>query len=90
MDATNLKTIVIPTPANSSPAFNWNTFRNNSVLQYIYIASDVYIKMSGGNGLSGTNNCPVYVPDELIDTYKTSDGWAQYASRIKGWSEFTA
>ena len=44
--------------------------------------------MNGSNGLYVTNDCPVYVPDNLVDTYKSGSGWSQYASRIKPWSEF--
>ena len=29
-----------------------------------------------------TNNCPIYVDDNLVDTYKTA--WSTYASRIRG------
>lgn len=29
-----------------------------------------------------TNNCPIYVPDESVDTYKAASGWRTYASRI--------
>lgn len=27
--------------------------------------------------------CPIYVPAEAVDTYKTTSGWSQYASRIE-------
>lgn len=30
---------------------------------------------------ANTNNCPIYVPAELVETYKSS--WSQYASRIQ-------
>ena len=87
--ASALEKLYIPAFANSNCYINWNAIRGNTVLQYIYILSETYIKMSGSNGLASTNNCPVYVPDSLLQTYKTSDGWAQYASRIFPWSDFT-
>ncbi|MBO7694746.1 MAG: leucine-rich repeat domain-containing protein [Methanobrevibacter sp.] len=31
-----------------------------------------------------TNNCPIYVPCELVSTYKYDSGWSIYASRIQG------
>ena len=34
------------------------------------------------NALSGTNDCPIYVPAESVDTYKAASGWSTYASRI--------
>lgn len=31
---------------------------------------------------NNTNNCPIYVPAESVDTYKAASGWSSYASRI--------
>lgn len=30
-----------------------------------------------------TNNCPIYVPAESVDAYKTATNWSKYASRIQ-------
>ena len=30
-----------------------------------------------------TNNCPIYVPSESVNTYKSTSGWSYYASRIQ-------
>lgn len=30
-----------------------------------------------------TNNCPIYVPAESVDTYKAASNWSSYASRIQ-------
>ena len=30
-----------------------------------------------------TNNCPIYVPAESVNAYKTADGWSEYADRIQ-------
>lgn len=40
---------------------------------------------SGGNyqTFDNTNNCPIYVPSESINAYKTADGWSKYADRIQ-------
>jgi hypothetical protein len=35
----------------------------------------------GGSAFSNTNNCPIYVPAESVEAYKTS--WSTYASRIQ-------
>jgi hypothetical protein len=32
-----------------------------------------------------TNNCPIYVHSDTLNTYKTADGWSDYASRIQAW-----
>jgi hypothetical protein len=30
-----------------------------------------------------TDNCPIYVPAESVDTYKAASGWSTYADRIQ-------
>ena len=30
-----------------------------------------------------TNSCPIYVPAQSVDAYKTADGWSEYADRIQ-------
>lgn len=30
-----------------------------------------------------TNNCPIYVPAESVNTYKTASNWTEYADRIQ-------
>jgi hypothetical protein len=30
-----------------------------------------------------TNNCPIYVPSQSIDTYKSATNWSTYADRIQ-------
>lgn len=35
------------------------------------------------NTFTNTNNCPIYVPAESVDAYKTATNWSSYASRIK-------
>ena len=32
---------------------------------------------------NGTNDCPIYVPSESVETYKAESGWSSYASRIQ-------
>lgn len=37
-----------------------------------------------GNGVfDQTNNCPIYVPSSVLDTYKHNTYWIQYSSRIQ-------
>lgn len=33
--------------------------------------------------LFNTNNCPIYVPAESVDAYKSASGWSDYAARIQ-------
>ena len=35
------------------------------------------------NVFDGTNDCPIYVPAESVDTYKAATNWSRYASRIQ-------
>ena len=42
----------------------------------------------GNNAFDSTNNCPIYVPETLVDTYKSANGWSAYASRIEGYTVF--
>lgn len=39
----------------------------------------------GNNAFDNTNNCPIYVPSQSLDEYKssTSTGWSEYSSRIQ-------
>jgi hypothetical protein len=37
----------------------------------------------GGDVFSNTNNCPIYVPSDSVNTYKSASGWSSYASRIQ-------
>ena len=38
----------------------------------------------GSYAFSNTNNCPIYVPCESVNSYKSASGWSIYASRIYG------
>ena len=35
------------------------------------------------NIFGNTNNCPIYVPSQSVDAYKTAENWSAYASRIQ-------
>lgn len=35
------------------------------------------------NVFNNTNDCPIYVPAESVETYKAASGWSTYASRIQ-------
>ena len=32
---------------------------------------------------NGTNNCPIYVPSQSVNAYKSASGWSTYSSRIQ-------
>ena len=64
----------------------FNQIRSNPKLQWVKLLPNRVIPMQGNNCLYGTNNCPVYVPDNLVDSYKTAANWSQYASRFRAMS----
>ena len=37
----------------------------------------------GGGAFISTNNCPIYVPAESVQAYKTATNWSAYADRIQ-------
>ena len=37
----------------------------------------------GNTVFNKTNDCPIYVPSQLVNTYKTAERWSSYASRIQ-------
>ena len=37
----------------------------------------------GSNAFVNTNDCPIYVPSESVETFKTASEWSTYASRIQ-------
>ena len=40
----------------------------------------------GSRAFDNTNNCPIYVPCESLESYKTAEGWVNYADRIQCFS----
>lgn len=62
--------------------------RNTPNLAFIIVLSATPFPLSSG-ALTNGNTCPIYVPDDAVDTYKTATNWSAYASRIKPISEKT-
>lgn len=36
----------------------------------------------GYSVFNATNDCPIYVPSQSVDAYRTASGWSEYANRI--------
>ena len=64
-----------------------NVFNGCSSLQYLIFYSESVPTLFSQNALANTNNCPIYVPDGLVDAYKSTSPWSVHASRIKPISE---
>jgi hypothetical protein len=62
-----------------------NTFANCTSLQSITITktSNIVSLYGSGTAFQNTNNCPIYVPADLVNTYKSASGWSTVASRIQ-------
>ena len=65
-----------------------NSFYGCNNLTSITINSTVPPTLTGSSysGIFGSN-CPIYVPQESVETYKSATGWSYYASRIQAIQE---
>ena len=65
-----------------------STYATNGMsrLTFIFRQNSVIAVQSG---MRGFGNIKIYVPDNLVDTYKTSGNWPSYASYIHPISEYT-
>lgn len=85
----NLQSIDLTPLANfSKMTYNIDLIRNTPNLAFIIVLSTTPFPLTSG-ALTNGNNCPIYVPDDAVDTYKTATNWSAYASRIKPISEKT-
>ncbi len=61
------------------------TFRNYSKMEWFKILATTP-PPKGTSTFDGTNNCPIYVPDASLESYKST--WNNYTARFKSLSEF--
>ena len=57
-------------------------FANCTSLTSIICKATTPPTLGHNNVFSNTNNCPIYVPAESVEAYKTANNWSTYASRI--------
>ncbi|MBR1611859.1 MAG: leucine-rich repeat domain-containing protein, partial [Methanobrevibacter sp.] len=77
----NLNSILIP---NSVDSIGGSAFFNCSGLTSITIKANVPPISSASTAiLHGAAVCPIYVPAESVEAYKTSPYWSEYADRIQ-------
>ena len=67
---------------------NGVTIIDNYAFAYCDKLTSVTIKATtpptlGSDVFDNTNNCPIYVPAESVDAYKTATNWSAYADRIQ-------
>ncbi len=75
---TGLTSIVIP---DGITAIGNNAFNGCTGLESITCQSSTPATIGTGV-FDNTNDCPIYVPENTGNTYKTTNGWSTYASRI--------
>lgn len=80
----SLKTVIIP----NCEEIHGSAF-TNSGLKTLYIGRNCTLL---GNAFSSSGMTQadgrIYVPDDLVDTYKAATYWSTFASKIVGWSEY--
>lgn len=78
-----LTSVTIP---NSVTSIAYYAFINCSGLTSVTVEATTPPSL-GDSAFSGTNDCPIYVPAESVDAYKTATNWSKYADRIQPISE---
>ena len=76
---TSLKSITIPeavTKIESYAFYDCNNLASITSLPLTPPALDIY-------AFENTNDCPIYVPAESINSYKVARGWGEYIPRLK-------
>lgn len=81
---TSLVNVVVPASLTS---ISGQVFQNCTDLESITFLSTTPPTMTGANAFVNTNNCPIYVPADSVNAYKTANRWFSYASRIQAITE---
>lgn len=79
-NCSSLLSVTIP---NSVTNIGARAFRNCTSLSSMTIYATTPPTLDNTNALQNTNDCPIYVPSESVETYKAASGWSTYASRIQ-------
>jgi hypothetical protein len=77
---TSLTTIILPSTITS---IDFYAFKNCTSLTGITIYAITPPSLAMLDVFSNTNNCPIYVPAESVEAYKTATNWSMWASRIQ-------
>lgn len=79
----NCKSLTTVTIGTGLTNINYNAFDGCTSLQSVTIKATTPPTLQNSNAFANTNNCPIYVPAESVDTYKAASGWSSLASRIQ-------
>lgn len=76
---------------NNLKTINALSFYNDTALTKLIIRTTSVCSLANVSGLQGSGIANgtgyIYVPDDLVDSYKSATNWSTYASQIKGLSE---
>ena len=81
---TSLVNVVVPASLTS---ISGGVFQNCTDLESITFLSTTPPTMTGANAFVNTNDCPIYVPADSVNAYKTANRWFSYADRIQAITE---
>jgi len=76
----SLETLVIPSNVKS---LSRDTLTDCKSLQWVRLESTTMVSLDNAGCFDKTNNCIIYVPSDLVDTYKADSKWSSLASRIQ-------
>lgn len=85
-----LEELIIDGDITNVPIYS---FCNYTALKVIVFKTTTVPTLANVNAFSNTNNCPIFVPDESVEAYKTATNWSSLASRIyplSAYEEFIA
>ena len=71
------------TIGNSVTSIDGEAFIDCTALTSVTIQATTPPTLSNKNAFDNTNNCPIYVPAESVNAYKTATNWSSLASRIQ-------
>lgn len=84
---TKLKYLDLTPLAGISLDSMFNAFTGCTNLSYIKVGWIIPPSIDT-TSFERTNNCPIYVPDESLEAYKTATNWSYIVDRIKPMSDF--
>lgn len=76
-----ITSIIIP---SSVTTLNARALGYLTSIQYFEFQGTTPPTLSNTTIFENTNDCPIYVPDASVNTYKEANNWSSYASRIIG------
>lgn len=85
-NCTSLKKIDL----NNVSSIGSNVFTYSGLETVILRNTSTVCSLASYNSFSGLNSLSIYVPDNLVDSYKEATNWSTFADRIKPLSELPA